>query len=148
MASTPFGFWMNRRGRLHRITEHGWAVIENPRRFGLTRTAVEAIVGAKGIHYNPNARHQDSPRGRLYRAVMSKGWIRLRGGQSGWSIQFMGNEPQVLRLLLRRIKPEYWGDATALDIGDLQADSKRFLLAGELAAAIAALYADTADPAE
>ncbi|TVR41059.1 MAG: hypothetical protein EA402_13285 [Planctomycetota bacterium] len=119
MTTTPYGFWMNRRGRLVPILEHGRAIIAHPRRYGLTKAQVAAIVGSEGEAYNPQDRAPTSPRGRLYRLVMDAGWVRIRGGLSGWSIQFAGDSAQVARLLLRHLAPEYWGPASALRFEDL-----------------------------
>ena len=123
MTTTPYGFWMNRRGRLLPIIEHGRAIIEKPRRFGLTRAQVVAIVGIDAVAYNPQDRAPDSPRGRLYRLVMDGGWVRLRGGLSGWSIQFAGNAPRVARNLMRRVAEEYWGTYTSIHFEDLESGS-------------------------
>ncbi|TVR39772.1 MAG: hypothetical protein EA402_14280 [Planctomycetota bacterium] len=138
MTATPYGFWINRARTVRRITEHGHAVMQNPGAYGLRKAQVEAIVGPQGSCYNSQEREHESVRGRLYRLVMEQGWIRLRGSNQAWSIQFLGDAPSAVAAVWRHFANEWWADHTSISFADIDWETPIVCQAPELRDLVAA----------
>lgn len=119
------GWWVNgNTGKGYHVAEHGLDVEAHPERYGFTEEEVKRLM--KG--YNPGDTDPEGARGKLLKAAMQKGWVRVRGFQGKYAIQTLGGTASHLRKVLPFLKKNGVGPHSEILLSDLLTGySQRFM---------------------
>lgn len=110
------GWWVNgKTGKGYHVAEHGLDIEANPERYGFTEAEIKSFM--KG--YNAGDTDPDGVRGKLLKAAMAKGWVRVRGYQGKYAIQTLGSMASNLRKVLPFLKKNGVGPHSEILLSDL-----------------------------
>jgi hypothetical protein len=110
------GWWVNgSTGKGYHVAEHGMDIQANPERYGFTEAEVKNLT----TDYNPGDVDPEGVRGKLLKAAMAKGWVRVRGYQGKYAIQTFGSTASHLRKVLPFMKKNGVGPHSEILVSDL-----------------------------
>jgi hypothetical protein len=110
------GWWVNgQTGKGYHVAEHGLDIEANPERYGFTEEEVKRLM--KG--YNAGDTDPEGVRGKLLKAAMQKGWVRVRGYQGKYAIQTFGSTASHLKKVLPFMKKNGVGAHSEILVSDL-----------------------------
>jgi hypothetical protein len=123
MASGFDGWWVNgKTGQGRHVVDHGADVIHDPEAFGLSDQDIKALVAGQ---YRPGDTSRDSSRYALLRAVMAKGWVRIRAVRGSYAIELLGKAATKLRPVMAFMRKAGVGPYAEIRLFDLASDFKR-----------------------
>lgn len=122
MASGFDGWWVNgKTGQGRHVVDHGADVIHDPEAFSLSTHEVKALAS----QYRPGDTSKDSSRYALLRAVMAKGWVRVRAVRGSYAIELMGKAATKLKPVMDFLRKAGVGPYAEIRLFDLATDFKR-----------------------
>lgn len=117
-----YGFWMDKNGEYFETREHGTEIIDNPKQFGINSKIIQSILKAKD--YSPQDTKQTSGRFEILKKAYENGWIRIRGTDSEYTFEFMGNIKRVAELIVFGFGEDNFGLFTFVRLHDLKNKKK------------------------
>jgi hypothetical protein len=94
------GWWIKGSKGIH-VAEHWMEIRNNPEQFGLTEEKVQEILASAKGKFSPGDTGLEGQRGKLLRAAMENGWIRVRGYRASYAIELSGRAASVLPNVLK-----------------------------------------------
>ncbi len=121
------GWWVNgNTGKGYHVAEHGLDIQANPERYGFTEADVKKLTA----NYNPGDTDPEGARGKLLKAAMKKGWVRVRGYQGKYAIQTYGSTASYLKKVLPFLKKNGVGSHSEILVSDLSSGYQQRFLEG------------------